>query len=248
MRDAELRFETLRMRIEEHAWTTRGEELAVLDVLLRHPGERQDPDLADPADGAEGSYEVWLSDGDHGPDVRRFAQARDPAPVRPIVRRPDGRDLPGRSRVYRPGHAAADGVAAGPVRPPRRATARTCSGPALRRDRDDRVAGREAIVLECDHPRTDRGGRGPARTSRMRIAVDRLDGVILRLEESDRRPVTRDAIVTDLPAERAAAAVGVRVHVPVGHDLHLLGRASPSRRRGDRPARPRRSRRRWRGR
>ena len=57
------------------------------------------------------------------------------------------------------------------------------------------VAGREAVVLECEHPRTvevvaDRPD------FMVRIAVDRLDGVILRLEESIGGQVTRDAVVT----------------------------------------------------
>jgi outer membrane lipoprotein-sorting protein len=57
------------------------------------------------------------------------------------------------------------------------------------------VAGREAIVVECDHPRTvevmaDRPDFA------IRIAVDRRDGVILRLEESIGGRVTRDAITT----------------------------------------------------
>ena len=57
------------------------------------------------------------------------------------------------------------------------------------------VAGRVAIVLECDHPRTvevtaDRPDFA------IRVTVDRLDGVILRLEESIGGQVTRDAIVT----------------------------------------------------
>jgi hypothetical protein len=57
------------------------------------------------------------------------------------------------------------------------------------------VAGREAIVVECDHPRTievtaDRPD------FRIRMAVDRADGVILRLEESMGGQVTRDAVVT----------------------------------------------------
>ena len=43
MRDAELRFSTLRMRIEEHTWTARGEEVVSSDVTLRHPGEVLDP-------------------------------------------------------------------------------------------------------------------------------------------------------------------------------------------------------------
>ena len=57
------------------------------------------------------------------------------------------------------------------------------------------VAGREAIVLECDHPRTVEVVADRPDFS-VRIAVDRLDGVILRLEESIGGQVTRDAIVT----------------------------------------------------
>src|SRR5256885_1832801 len=39
MRDAELRFETLLMRIEERTFGTRGEQLVAIDVALRHPGD-----------------------------------------------------------------------------------------------------------------------------------------------------------------------------------------------------------------
>src|SRR5439155_921027 len=38
MRDAELRFDTLRMRIEERTGTARGDNLVVTQVLLRHSG------------------------------------------------------------------------------------------------------------------------------------------------------------------------------------------------------------------
>ena len=37
MADAELRFETLRMRIVDRTWTARGEETEVSEVWLRHP-------------------------------------------------------------------------------------------------------------------------------------------------------------------------------------------------------------------
>ena len=57
------------------------------------------------------------------------------------------------------------------------------------------VAGREAIVVECDHPRTvERVADRP--DYRLVIAVDRADGVILRLEESIGETVTRDAVAT----------------------------------------------------
>ena len=38
MRDAELRFETLRMRIEERTATSLGDQTLATDVWLRHPG------------------------------------------------------------------------------------------------------------------------------------------------------------------------------------------------------------------
>ena len=58
------------------------------------------------------------------------------------------------------------------------------------------VGDREAIVIECDHPRTiEMAADRP--DFRIRIAVDRADGVILRLEESIGGEPTRDAIVTE---------------------------------------------------
>jgi outer membrane lipoprotein-sorting protein len=60
----------------------------------------------------------------------------------------------------------------------------------------DEVAGREVVVVESAHPRTiemvaDRPD------FRIRLAVDRADGVILRLEESIAGIVTRDARVVE---------------------------------------------------
>jgi hypothetical protein len=57
------------------------------------------------------------------------------------------------------------------------------------------VAGREAVVVQCDHPRTIEVTADRPDFS-VRIAVDRADGVILRLEESIGGRVTRDAVVT----------------------------------------------------
>ena len=194
MRDAEHRFETLRMRIEEHAWNTRGEEVTVSDVTLRHPGEAKI--LASvPALGTSG-YDVWISDGS---TVRTYVAGRRVGtrrPARPLVRGvADARDLPGRSRVYVP------------VTPLQMETlpelfihpAGYCQNVLSTGDcavtGTTVVGDREAIVVECDHPRTiERAADRP--DFRIRIAVDRADGVILRLEESIGEQVTRDAIVT----------------------------------------------------
>ena len=60
-----------------------------------------------------------------------------------------------------------------------------------------RVAGREAIVLECDHPRTieidaDRPDH------HFQLSVDRETGIISRLVETIADAVTRSAVVTNL--------------------------------------------------
>ena len=63
MRDAELRFSTLRMRIEERTGTARGTHVVTSDVLLRHPGDARVTTSED-GRGTAGNYELWLSDGE----------------------------------------------------------------------------------------------------------------------------------------------------------------------------------------
>jgi hypothetical protein len=193
MRDAELRFRTLRMRIEERASTARGEELAIMEVILAHPGNVK-VTTSWPEQGL-GAYELWMSDGEQ---VQTFVASRRTGtrrPIRPAVRGTDGKDLPGSSRVYRavtplqmeslpelfihPAGYCQNVLATGTCR---------IAGTTL-------VAGREAVVLECDHPRAVEVVADRPDFS-IRIAVDRLDGVILRLEESIGGQVTRDAVVT----------------------------------------------------
>jgi hypothetical protein len=195
MRDAELRFATLRMRLEERSWTARGKEVLIHDVSLRHPGEAKVLTSV-PVPGTTDGYETWVSDGT---TVLTYVASRKVGtrrPVRPMVRGvTDNDDLPGRSGVYvpltalqmetlpdlfvHPGGYCQNVLATGDCRVVGSTT----------------VAGRVAIVLECDHPRTievtaDRPDFA------IRVTVDRLDGVILRLEESIGGQTTRDAIVT----------------------------------------------------
>lgn len=193
MRDAELRFETLRMRIEERTMTARGEHLAVMDVALRHEGDAR-VTTTDPSRGPAGSYEVWVSDG---AVVRTYSAAHRLATTRPIRNRPRGladKDFPGASRVYEPVTAL-----------PMESLPDTFVHPAgycqnvLTTGRTwisgtDIVAGREAIVVECDHPRaTELAADRP--DFHIQIAVDRADGVILRLIETIGGGVTRHAEV-----------------------------------------------------
>ncbi|HEY4228206.1 MAG TPA: hypothetical protein VGM49_07690 [Candidatus Limnocylindrales bacterium] len=202
MRDAELRFATLRMRIEEHVWTARGEEILVQEVSLRHPGEVKV--LTSTTDlGSTDAYETWVSDGT---TVQTYVASRKVGtkrPARSMVRGvADGHDLPGRSRFYVPlTPLQAETLPELFIHPAGYCQNVLATG-ACRVAGTTSIEGREAIVLVCDHPRTieltaDRPD------FRIRISVDRADGVILRLEESMGGVTTRDAIVTSYVPDAA---------------------------------------------
>jgi hypothetical protein len=79
----------------------------------------------------------------------------------------------------------------------------------------DVVAGREAIVLEAEHPRSvelvaDRPD------FHVRVAVDRLDGVITRLTETIGGDVTRDAVVVVLEPDAPLAPATFEFAFPTG--------------------------------
>jgi hypothetical protein len=198
MRDAELRFDTLRMRVEERSFTATGEHLVVSDVVLRHPGEAK-VTTSIPDRGAKGSYEVWISDGDV---VRTYSSDHRLGTQRPVRRRlvgvsgSGGHDLPGTSRVYEPRTALPTETLPEAFIHPAGYCQNVLATGVCRVVGLDAVADREAIVVECDHPRTiEMAADRP--DFRIRVAVDRADGVILRLEESIGGTVTRDAKVVE---------------------------------------------------
>jgi hypothetical protein len=193
MRDAELRFETLRMRIDERTFTARGEQLVIMEVAVRHPGDAR-VTTSDPERGTAGNYEVWISDGVM---VRTYSAPNKlgtERPVRHTVRGVNESDFPGMSHVYYP------------VTPlPMETLPETFIHPAgycqnvLSTGRtwisgSDEINGREVIVVECDHPRTiELAADRP--DYHVQVAVDRADGVILRLIETIGGDVTREADV-----------------------------------------------------
>lgn len=194
MRDAELRFETLRMRIEEHAWTARGEDVTTIGVALDHPG-RVKVLTSLPSLGTAANYDVWLSDGKTVQAYTATRKLGTRRPVRARVRGLQDPDIPGSSKVYVPVTALQAETLPELFVHPAGFCQNVLATGDCRITGTTLVAGREAIVLECDHPRTielvaDRPD------FRIRIAVDRADGVILRLEESMGDQVTRDAVVT----------------------------------------------------
>jgi hypothetical protein len=77
------------------------------------------------------------------------------------------------------------------------------------------VSGREAILLECDHPRTTElaGDRPDFHIS---IAADRDTGVILRLVETIGGVVTRHAEVVELSPDAPLPASAFAFVFPSG--------------------------------
>jgi hypothetical protein len=218
MRDAELRFETLRMRIEEHAWTTRGEAVVIHDVTLRHPGEAKVLSSVPSSDGTE-AYEAWVSDGT---TIQTYVSSRKVGtrrPVRSVVRGVTGdRDLPGRSQVYAPLTPLPMESLPDLFIHPAGYCQNVLATGACRVTGAMTVAGREAIVLGCDHPRTiEIAADRP--DYRVRLAVDRADGVILRLTESVGDQVTRDAIVTSYVPDAPLPPSAFAFNMPPGTKL-----------------------------
>ncbi len=197
MRDAELRFDTLRIRIEERSFGVAGEQVSATEVALRHPSDARVTTTLSPL-GPKADYEIWVSDGEL---VRTYSAAHRLGTERPVrrglvgVSGPASRDLPGPSRVYAPLTALPMETLPETFVHPAGYCQNVLSTGACRIVGLDDVGGREAIVVECDHPRTiEMSADRP--DFRIRIAVDRADGVILRLEESIGGKVTRDARVT----------------------------------------------------
>src|SRR5919198_831213 len=193
MRDAELRFETLKMRIQERTFTARGEQVVQMDVAIRHPGEAR-VTTSEPARGTAGNYEIWISDGVR---VRTYSAPNKlgtERPVRHTVRGVNEHDFPGMSHVYYP------------VTPlPMETLPDTFIHPAgycqnvLGTGRTwisgtDEINGREVIVVECDHPRTIEV-EADRPDFHIQLGVDRADGVIFRLVETIAGEVTREAEV-----------------------------------------------------
>ena len=195
MRDAELRFATLRMRIVERAQTTRGEESTTLEVAVRHPGQAKVTTTRE-AEAGKASYEIWISDGEL---VRTYAAAHRLGTQRPIRNRPrglDDRDFPGTSKVYEPLTALPTETMPDAFVHPAGLCQNVLSTGRCKVTGSELVGAREALRLECDHPRaTEVTADRP--DFHVSIAVDRETGVVLRFTESIGGQITRQAEVVD---------------------------------------------------
>jgi outer membrane lipoprotein-sorting protein len=214
MRDAELRFRTLKMRIEERTFAARGELLTVMDVSLQHPGHARVV-TSEPGKGAVAPSEIWLSDGE---TIRTYSTSHKLATQRPIRNRPRGlesRDLPGTSKVYEPlTPLPTETLADLFIHPAGYCQNVLATGECWISGTQDFAWG-ESIVVECDHPRSveqfvDRPDY------HIQIAVDRREGVITRLAETVRGELTRLATVVLLDPDAALQPSVFELELPEG--------------------------------
>jgi outer membrane lipoprotein-sorting protein len=194
MRDAELRFRTLRLRIEETTATARGTHVVAMDLLLRHPGDAR-VTTSEAGRQPAGNYELWLSDGT---TVRTYSAPNKLGtrrPVRPSVRGLDD-DFPGSSRVYEPlTQLPMETLPDTFVHPAGYCQNVLSTGPCWIAGTTT-ILGRSALLVECDHPRTIEVAADRP-DFHIQVAVDRLDGVILRVVETIGGRETRRAEVVD---------------------------------------------------
>lgn len=216
-RDAELRFDTLRLRIEDHVAGTNGNRELAIEATIRHPGEARVV-TTDGSLGTAGNYELWISDGT---TVRTWSAQHRKGTQRPVRRRLvglDDPDFPGSSAVYRPLTALpAESLPDTFIHPGGfcqnvLATGQAwVSGSIL-------VAGREATTVTCDHPRSI-GIAADRPDHQLQVSFDRETGLIVRLVETIAGEVTRDALVTSLVADAQLTPAAFHFEFPSGATL-----------------------------
>ncbi len=214
MRDAELRFTTLRMRIEERLWATRGEQVVYSEVAIRQPGHARIATFEAGA-GTAGNYELWLGDGT---TVRTYVGRDRRGTERPLRNRPRGledEDFPGRSKVYEPLTPLPTETLPELFVHPAGYCQNVLATGRCWVSGTDVVSGREAITLTCDHPRSVEW-EADRPDFRIEVAVDRVEGLVLRLVESIGGDVTRLATAVALDVDAPLPPDAFEFEFPAG--------------------------------
>ena len=219
MVDAELRVQTLRLRVEERIGTARGEELTVHELVLRHPGWARVTSRRS-SDPLSRDYRIWASDG----QVVTTYDARDErASVRPVRPGPVGTTDPGKplhAQVHVPRTALPlSSVLDTMVHPHGLIRNVLLTGPVRLVGTTHLAGGRETLVLRADHPRssevlTDRPDRW------LEVGVDRMTGLITLLTEHVGERVTRHAQATGLEMDAPVPDEAFTVHLPA--DVRMI--------------------------
>ena len=211
MAEAELRVQTLRMRIVDRRATTHGEESETHEVWLRHPGSAKV--ISTRGLPLERDFDVWVSDGEtiHTYDARSNLATTRRVPLRPVgVTDPD---LPPFAQIYLPVTTLpAETLADTFVHPNGFCRNVLATGVVTRRGTQELAGGREAILLRCDHPRTSH-----VLTDRpdhwLEVGVDLQTGMVLLLAEHIGEQLTRLAQVEWMGIDETIFDDVFRLHV-----------------------------------
>ncbi|HWH24712.1 MAG TPA: hypothetical protein VNW68_07460 [Candidatus Limnocylindria bacterium] len=210
MTEAELRFETLRLRIVDERTTTEGQTSELHDVWLRHPGQAKV--VTTRGDATDRDFEVWIGDGER---VRTYDARMNSSAIRPQPARPAGstdKRLPRFARLYVPVTPLPPESVVDTFIHPNGFTRNVLATGVLTLRGTAEVNGREQILLRCDHPRTNH-----VLTDRpdhwLEVAVDRQIGLILVLAEHVGDRMTRHARVTSMAVDEPIGGEAFQLHV-----------------------------------
>lgn len=211
MAEAELRFDSLRMRIVDKRTTTNGDEVETHDIWLRHPGHAKV--VSNRGDPNERDYDVWAADGDkvHTYDAKGNITTERRLPVRPVGA--DSADLPPWSRIYLPVTTLPPESLADTFVHPRGFCHNVLmTGPVYRRGTQQMANGREAILLRCDHPRTSH-----VLTDRpdhwLEVGIDLQTGMVVLLAEHIGETMTRHAEAVSVSLDERIPDEAFTLHV-----------------------------------
>jgi len=211
MAEAELRFESLRMRIVDRQNTTHGEESVTHDVWLRHPGFSKIVSTRGAA--TESDYDVWLTDGE---SVHTFNALGKLATRRRVPQAPVGAldpELPSWARVYQPQTSLQPETVVDTFVHPHGFCRNVLStGAVTRRGTAALAGGRETMLLRCDHPRTshllnDRPDHW------LEIGVDAQTGMLLLLAEHVGDHITRHAEAVNVSLDETIPDSAFTIHM-----------------------------------
>jgi hypothetical protein len=196
MAEAELRFQSLRMRIVDRRMGAAGEQVETSEVWLRHPGRAKV--IASRDGGAGRDFDAWVSDGEtvQTYDARNAVTTRRQRAPRPVGA--DEERLPGFARIYVPvTPLPPETLVSTFIHPHGFCRNVLATGALIEQGTAALASDREALILRCDHPRTSH-----VLTDRpdhwLEVGVDRQTGMILLLAEHVGGRITRHGEVVAL--------------------------------------------------
>jgi hypothetical protein len=211
MREAELRFSSLRMRIVDERTGAGGEETETTELWLRHPGMAKVVQTR--GNSMNRDFDIWLSDGE---TVQTFAARNNVATRRRLPSPPVGAagegNLPFHATLYLPVTPLPAETLVDTFIHPRGYCRNVLTTGSTQVVGTGMVANREVILLRCDHPRTshvltDRPDH------RLEVAVDFQTGMILLLAEHIGGRTTRKGEVTSLGIDEPIPDAAFSLHV-----------------------------------